>query len=66
MNPTRREFVKGITAAGAVAATISTIPEDTTATETDYLSEMENRCPYFDQPMYCNGLSKTGKPLCEE
>ena len=66
MNPTRREFVKGITAAGAVAATISTISEDTVATETDCSSEMENRCPYFDQPMYCNGLSKMGKYLCEE
>jgi len=66
MNPTRREFVKGIAAAGAVAATISTISEDTAATETDCSSEMENRCPYFDQPMYCEGLSKTGKPLCEE
>ena len=66
MNPTRREFVKGITAAGAVVATISTIPEDTPATETDCSSIMENRCPYFDQPMYCTGLSKTGKPLCEE
>lgn len=66
MNPTRREFVKGITTAGAVAATISTISEDATATETDCSSGMENRCPYFDQPMYCDGLSKTGKPLCEE
>jgi hypothetical protein len=23
-----------------------------------------SRCPYFDQPMYCKGLTSDGKPMC--
>ena len=24
-----------------------------------------SRCPYFDQPMYCKGLTPDGKPMCD-
>jgi len=25
-----------------------------------------DRCPFFDQPMYCKGLSPDGGPMCEK
>lgn len=66
MSPTRREFMKGIAAVGAVV-TAGSIVEAGALKDSIACSSGENdRCPYFDQPMYCKGLSKTGRPLCEE
>lgn len=66
MGQTRREFMKDMAAVSAVAASGSIIAESAAETREEDRPDMSERCPYFDQPMYCRELNKTGKPLCEE
>ena len=66
MSSTRREFIKDITAVGAVATTCSILAGGKTAEGTENVCSEESRCPYFDQPMYCKELSTSGLPLCDE
>jgi len=66
MSRTRRDFMKEAAVMGAAAAAGGTAVPVTPAAE-DRNGDCENdRCPYFDQPMFCKGLTKSGKPLCEE
>ena len=66
MDSSRREFIKDVAVAGAVVAAGSMAESDSAEAETVAPEEETERCPYFDQPMYCKGLTKNGKPLCEE
>jgi len=66
MNPSRREFIKEAAVVGAVVASGSVEDSDFAEAETGVPAEETARCPYFDQPLYCKGLTKNGKPLCEE
>ena len=65
MSRTRREFIKDIAVTGAVISTGTVIgAEKIKAEERDSVQE-NKRCPYFDQPMYCKGLTPDGKPMCD-
>ena len=66
MSHTRREFMKDMASAGAVVTVGSAVTRVAAETATDHMPEDNDRCPYFDQPMYCKGQSKTDKPMCEE
>lgn len=68
MSPSRRDFMKDAAVVSAAAATTGVSAETASAeTPAETTAEAgEQRCPYFDQPMYCKGLSKSGRPLCEE
>jgi len=67
MSRTRREFMKDAAVAGAAvaigSAAVDARGEDVCA---DGGGCGGDRCPYFDQPMYCKGLSRNGGPLCDE
>jgi hypothetical protein len=66
MSHTRREFIKDIAVAGAAVSTGTLIgAEKIQAEETEPVQE-NARCPYFDQPMYCKGLTPDGKPMCDK
>ena len=66
MITTRREFIKDATTVGAVVAAGGDGASVAEKKETEAIITEDERCPYFDQPMFCKGLSKTGKPLCDE
>ena len=66
MDQSRRTFVKNIAVAGSVAAIGNMMTGNSENVEKgENVPKNKDRCPYFDQPMYCKGVSKTGKPLCE-
>ena len=66
MSRTRREFIKDVAVAGAVLTAGSAIGAETGDATVSASTENTARCPYFDQPLYCKGLSEDGKPLCEK
>ena len=66
MISTRRDFMKEAAAAGAVAAVGGASAGKPAVADTPPVAGGDERCPYFDQPMFCKGMSKSGKPLCEE
>jgi len=66
MNAARRRFVKNMAVAGAVVSTGHIIYKDSAGECAVLLHVKSGRCPYFDQPMYCKGLSETGGPFCDE
>ncbi len=66
MSHTRREFIKDITITGAAISAGTFIgAEKIKAVETESSNEGA-RCPNFDQPMYCRGLTPDGKPMCDQ
>ncbi|MHB9030901.1 MAG: twin-arginine translocation signal domain-containing protein [Candidatus Latescibacterota bacterium] len=66
MNHTRREFMKDAAVAGvALSAGAATGAEKAVSDEPKDSGDVV-RCPYFDQPMYCKGLTGDGKPLCDK
>ena len=67
MSRTRRDFMKGMTVAAAAVTVVNAggserYAEAAPETASD---NTENRCPFYDQPMYCESLSKDGVPLCK-
>ena len=64
MNPTRREFMKDMVIVGTVVTAGSVNTESSASPDRGRSSDENNRCPYFDQPMYCKGLSNNGVPFC--
>lgn len=66
MSRTRRTFIKelAVTGAAVTAGTAMSVENGEAASSVN--AENNDRCPYFDQPMYCKELSKDGKPMCEE
>ena len=66
MSPTRREFIKDMAAVGAVATAGVGLPGENIHSDTTQDLLNRNTCPYFDQPLHCRGLSRNGRPMCEE
>ena len=66
MSSTRRKFIKDVAVAGAAVTACSSFTAETAHTEMKPESFDSERCPYFDQPLFCKGQSNTGRPLCEE
>jgi hypothetical protein len=66
MSRTRREFIKDVAVAGAALTAGSAMGAENGDAPDAGSTEASARCPYFDQPLYCKGLSENGKPLCEK
>ena len=66
MSRTRREFIKDVAVAGAALTAGSAMGAENEDAPAAGYAEESARCPYFDQPLYCKGLSENGKPLCEK
>ena len=66
MSSTRRKFIKDVAVAGVVVTACSSVTAETALTEMKPELSDSECCPYFDQPLFCKGQSKTGRPLCEE
>ena len=66
MSCTRREFIKDTTIAGAVvtAGTFIYIVETKAAQEC--ITNKDHQCPYFDQPLMCEGPDELGKYKCDK
>ena len=66
MSHTRREFIRDMAVAGAAITTVGAVTGASTESGAVETRESSNRCPYFDQPMYCKGLTPDGRPMCEK
>ena len=66
MSRTRREFMKDIAVAGAAISSGTIIGSVKVKAEETGSPQETSRCPYFDQPMYCKGLTQDGKPMCDK
>ena len=64
MSHTRREFMRDMAAAGAAFTAGGAIVEGAGEVSAVESPPSPERCPYFDQPMYCKGLSPDGRPMC--
>jgi hypothetical protein len=67
MGRTRREFIRDMAVTGAAISSSGAIAGGAAAVTASSKTETApDRCPYFDQPMYCKGLSSDGRPMCEK
>lgn len=66
LNPSRREFIQEAAVIGAVTAAGGEAAEERPEMPEKTGTSGEEQCPYFDQPLYCKGMSDSGKRLCEE
>ncbi len=66
MRHSRREFIRDAAIAGVVISAGTAVDSGDAVSTHTHSPDDSVRCPYFDQPMYCNGLSKDGKPLCDQ
>ena len=67
MSHTRREFIRDIAVTGAALSAGGTIASEAVAgTAASKGGMTPDRCPYFDQPMYCKGVTPDGRPMCEK
>lgn len=68
MSLTRRDFIKDAAIAGIIVTSGTSKSEENAHAGIIYediqLDETK-RCPYFDQPLLCNGMVQNGKLLCE-
>ncbi len=66
MGQTRREFMKDAAVTGAVVAagTTVTLKKAHTAPNDDLFAGP--RCPFFDQPLMCDGPDADGQFLCDD
>lgn len=66
MNQTRRKFIKEAAVVGAVAAAGTSVR----IKDTDAIEEVDTvnnaRCPFFDQPMMCDGPDECGRYKCDK
>ena len=61
--------MKDASVIGAVTVAGAGIDRGTSRAETVDVTrntEETERCPYFDQPLFCRGMTKNGKLLCDE
>lgn len=66
MGRTRREFIKDVAVAGAALSAGTAMGAENGGAPAAVPADNSARCPYFDQPLYCKGLSEDGKPLCDK
>jgi hypothetical protein len=57
--------MKDIAVASAVISTGTVFGAEKMKAEETGSNKETSRCPYFDQPMYCKGLTPNGKPMCD-
>ena len=60
MDQTRREFIKDIAVTGAVV-TLSDVYADKSLAEENKAEVNQTKCPFFDQPLMCEGPDNSGK-----
>ncbi|MFC1650142.1 twin-arginine translocation signal domain-containing protein [Candidatus Latescibacterota bacterium] len=64
MDQSRRKFMKDTACAGAVVAAVSAVSiKESEASENSAAANV--RCPYFDQPLTCDGPDEDGKYKCD-
>jgi len=69
MSSTRRDFIKDAAITGVVVTTGTSMSNGTAQAAVVYEDgpvDETKQCPYFDQPLFCNGKLHDGKLLCEE
>ena len=65
MEQTRRKFMKDTVCAGAVVAAAAAVSiKESEASESSTAANDLN-CPYFDQPLMCDGPDGDGKYKCD-
>ena len=65
MNQTRRKFMKDASVVGAVVIAAGTAEADkNTETSSEDDTSKRGKCPFFDQPLMCDGPDKNGKYKC--
>ena len=52
--------------AAIAGAAVAAVPTMTTRTAKADDAASDQRCPYFDQPMTCDGPDVSGKFVCDE
>ncbi len=68
MGSSRRDFMKDAAVVGVVAATATPLaPENAHAVSDEGSAELDSkeRCPYFDQPLLCDGKTDDGIYMCD-
>lgn len=65
MGRTRREFIKDAAIAGTAAAAVSIGVSSNTAVAREPSPAEPKKCPFFDQPLMCDGRGADGKFKCE-
>jgi hypothetical protein len=65
MGRTRREFIKDAAIAGTAAAAVSIGVNSTVAVAAEQTPAEPKKCPFFDQPLMCDGPGADGKFKCE-
>ncbi len=63
MAHTRRAFMKEAAIAGAAVAAVPAVTAKSSKAD---VTVSEQRCPFFDQPMLCDGPDRNGKYKCDE
>ncbi|MBN1291387.1 MAG: twin-arginine translocation signal domain-containing protein [Candidatus Latescibacteria bacterium] len=69
MNSSRRDFIKDAAIVGTAVATGTGVEIENAEAEMvydDVSVDESTRCPYFDQPLFCKGMTSDGKLLCEQ
>lgn len=66
MSHTRREFILDMAVAGAAISTGTELSAGAEEASAETVAAVADRCPYFDQPMYCKGISPDGRPMCDK
>ncbi len=66
MSHSRREFILDVAVAGAALSAGADLIGGAGEASAETNEPAADRCPYFDQPMYCKGLSPNGKPMCDK
>lgn len=65
MARTRREFIKDAAIAGTAAAAVSIGVNSSNAVAAETKPAEPKKCPFFDQPLMCDGPGADGKFKCE-
>lgn len=66
MGQTRREFMRDAAVTGAVVAAGTTVSLEKAHTAPNDVFCTGQRCPFFDQPLLCDGPDADGKYLCDD
>ena len=66
MEKTRREFIKDAALVSAVVATVITCDIEKSEAAPDGETPENVRCPFFDQPLMCDGPDERGRYVCDE
>ena len=66
MRQTRREFIKDAAIFSAMISAGSTISNEKAGAVQKDVSIEKVKCPFFDQPLMCDGLDENGKYKCDK